>query len=80
MTVIRVEARGATVEAVAMGSCPCGLVGVLESKRCALQLLFAQSRRSISLLLSSAAARVVAAQHLQFGGPGSDLGYLQDCF
>lgn len=79
MTVIRVEARGATVEAVAMGSCPCGLVGVLESKRCALQLLFAQSR-SISLLLSSAAARVVAAQHLQFGGPGSDLGYLRDCF
>lgn len=78
MTVIGVEARGTAVEAVAMGSCPCGLVGVLESKRCALQVLFAQSRRSISLLLSSAAARVVA-QHLQFGGADSDLGYLQDC-
>lgn len=56
-------ARGTTV---VMGSCLCGLMGFLGDKRCALQVLFAQSRRS--LLLSSAAARVVLAQHLRFGG------------
>lgn len=68
MTVIRVGARGTTVEAAAMGGCLCGLVGFLGNKRCAFQVLFAQSRRSLSLLLSSAAARVVVAQHLRFGG------------
>lgn len=67
MTVIRVGAQGTTVEAMGMGSCSVGWWASGEQEMCP-SGAFCSKQEFISLLLSSAAARVFAAQHLRFGG------------